>query len=207
MIIIIFPRCIAFQDPFTIVAIPGVLCLAQGHSGDNKDPWSCMAWTYKALAIRLWLHHYAWHVMCVHVMILFTQNMWPYDAKTIRIFITGKCCNPFSDPPALCTELTTGSSHGLRGVNKNSGILRSPMPLFVQNKVPCVFHYVTDKRTSVRNMPAVSKTYYYSTYIFFFYFVTTIFTLYYKLCQIIPWYYHDTWPKHSLQSITIVPSS
>lgn len=95
-------------------------------------------------------------------------NMWPYDAKTVRIFITGKCCNPFSDPPALCTELATGSSHGLRGVNKNSGILRSPMPLFVQNKVPCVFHYVTDKRTSVRNMPAVSKTYYHSTYIFFF---------------------------------------
>ncbi len=115
-------------------------------------------------------------------------NIWPYDAKTVWIFITGKCCNPFSDPPALCTELTTDSSHGLRGVNKT--ILRSPRPLFVQNSVPCVFNYVTDKRTSVRNMPAVSKRYYHSTFKKK-YFVTTIFTFYDKICQRIPWYYHD----------------
>lgn len=36
-VIIIFPRCIAFQDSFTIVAISGVVCLARGHSGDNSN--------------------------------------------------------------------------------------------------------------------------------------------------------------------------
>lgn len=129
----------------TIVAIPGVVCLAQGHSGDNSN----LAWLKltKVLPPQRFSHRVVVTRLCMACYLCacydtIHPNMWPYDAKTVRIFITQKFCNPFSDPPALCTELTTDLSHGLRVVNKTLVFWGAPGP--------CVFHIVPDKRTSVR---------------------------------------------------------